>query len=116
MTIIKDAVASGLFLRNNTINVHKIMKKFIIFLFSLFVNLPIWSSEPVSIIISDGIENSVLKEKMEQAMSAVFTEVAAAHEANRSPRYEVMGITEDAKSDISGLWENSPFITEGSQQ
>lgn len=88
----------------------KIMKRTVIILFSLLSYLPIWSSEPVSIIISDGIENSILKEKMEQAMSALFTEVAAAHEANRPPRYNMMGITEDAMSDISGLWENSPFV------
>lgn len=86
------------------------MKKTILFFLSLIVNMTMWSSEPVSIIISDGIENDVIKAKMERAMSALFTEVGAAHEANRTPNYNAMGISEDAMTDISGLWENSPFV------
>lgn len=86
------------------------MKKVILILFMLAVRLAAWSSEPVSIIISDGVDNDAVKAKMERAMSALFTEAGAAYESNRTPNYQVMGITEDAMSDIAGLWENSPFI------
>lgn len=88
------------------------MKKIILSIVLLLTNIYVWGSEPVSIILADGIDNSTIKTKMEQAMSALFTETGSAWEAKRNLNYAILHISEDAKTDISGLWENSPFICE----
>ena len=71
-----------------------------------------WASNPVSIIISDGIDNAGTKAKMEQAMSRLFTEAGTAYETHRNMDYKNLPttITEGAKEDLSMLWENSRFV------
>ena len=72
--------------------------------------VPTWASNPVSIIISDGIDNAAIKAKMEQAMSRLFTEAGTAFETHRNMNYSLLSITEGAKEDLSMLWENSRFV------
>lgn len=71
-----------------------------------------WASNPVSIIISDGIDNAGTEAKMEQAMSRLFTEAGTAYETHRNMDYKNLPttITEGAKEDLSMLWENSRFV------
>lgn len=69
-----------------------------------------WASNPVSIVISDGIDNATIKTKMEQVMSTLFTEAGAAYETHSNLNYAALPISEDAKGDLSMLWENSRFV------
>ncbi len=70
----------------------------------------IWASDPVSIVISDGIYNATIKAKMEKAMSLLFTEAGSAYETHSNLNLALLPITEGAKEDLSMLWENSKFI------
>lgn len=85
------------------------MKKILLSLVSLFVYFPL-SAGNVSILISDGIDNETIKNKMEQAMSRLFTEANTAHETNRNINYYRLGLADDVQANIAMLWENSPFI------
>ncbi len=85
------------------------MKKLFI-LIAMLISIQAQASETVSIIISDGIENMTIKTKMEQAMSGIFTEAGAAYEGQRNLNYATLPISEEAKEDLSMLWENSKFV------
>lgn len=86
------------------------MKKILSFLVVLFVSFPLWASDNVSILISDGIDNETIKNKMEQTMSRLFTEANVAHETNRNLNYTGLGLSDEVKTSIGMLWENSPFV------
>lgn len=79
-------------------------------LIALLACIQTWASEPVSIVIADGIYDAAVKTKMERAMSAVLTEAGAAYERKGNPNYGAMPIPEDVKEDLSMLWENSRFV------
>ena len=58
------------------------MRKTILLMIAMLAIVTATASTPVSIFISDGISDVQMKAKMEQAMSALFTEAGAAYEAN----------------------------------
>ena len=86
------------------------MRKTILLMIAMLAIVTATASTPVSIFISDGISDVQMKAKMEQAMSALFTEAGAAYEANRNMNYAALPIGESAKEDLSMLWENSKFV------
>lgn len=86
------------------------MRKTVLLMITMLACLIVNASTPVSIVISDGISDGVMKAKMEQAMSALFTEAGTAYEANRNLNYAALPISESAKEDLSMLWENSKFV------
>jgi len=86
------------------------MRKTILLMTAMLACLATNASVPVSIVISDGISDGLVKAKMEQAMSALFTEAGAANDANRNLNYASLPIGESAKDDLSMLWENSKFV------
>lgn len=63
----------------------------------------------VHVTISDGIDNSSVKSRMEQTMSAFLTEANKAQEAKRNIDFSLLGINAGVQGSISMLWENSPF-------
>ena len=77
---------------------------------AMLASLNTWASETVKIVIADGIGDAIIKSKMEQAMSLVFSEAGAAYEGDRNLNYAILPITEGAKEDLSMLWENSKFV------
>ncbi len=86
------------------------MKRFIQ-LFCLFVcALPSLASAQVKVTLTDGIDNNVIKQKMENAISRVLTEANEAQQAGRQMRYSQLGIPADVQSSIAALWDNSPFV------
>ena len=91
------------------------MKKSLAMLAMLMVCMAAGAAAPVSVIIADGIFDEAVKQRMEQTMSALFTEAAAAMEKRRDLNYSALGITGDALTDVSMLWENSPFVCEDEQ-
>lgn len=86
------------------------MRKMLTVIAILIGNVAVWGSDPVSILISDGIDNDAVKAKMERTMSTLFTEANAAWEGKRNMNYAALGILSDTQDDLSILWENSPFI------
>ena len=64
----------------------------------------------VEVIITDGLKNEQLKKKMEQSLSALLTEVNAAHEQGRNINFASLRLPSDVETTLSMLWENSPFL------
>lgn len=65
----------------------------------------------VSFTISDGINNTAIKSKMENAVSRMLNEINAAQSAGRSLNFSVMGnLDTRVQQSMAMLWENSPFI------
>lgn len=79
---------------------------FFAILFLLF-NIPV---KAVEVTISDGLHNTVLKQKIEQQLSQILTEINTAHEQNRTPNYALLNLPSDVETTISALWDNSPFF------
>ncbi len=87
-----------------------IMKKTLSIFIMLAAYCAVWGSSAVTVKISDGIDEGSIKSKMENLMSTLFTEAAAAQEAKRQLNYSALGISDDVQTSLAMLWDNSPFI------
>lgn len=72
--------------------------------------LPLVNGWAVEVIISDGMSNAQLKQKMEHSLSALLTEVNTAYESGRMINYGSLRLSEDVQTSLSLLWDNSPFL------
>ena len=86
------------------------MKK-VLLVITLLVSANILAADKVTVRISDGIEDNVIKEKMEGVISAILTEANAAHEEKRELKYSALGIPSSVQGALSSLWDNSPFVS-----
>lgn len=84
------------------------MKRIFSILIALFAFVAIQAAD-VHVTLADGISNSSLKTKMENAMSKLLTEVNDAQESNRTIKFSKLNLASNVESSISMLWENSPF-------
>ncbi|MBR4919876.1 MAG: nuclear transport factor 2 family protein [Prevotella sp.] len=64
----------------------------------------------VSFTISDGIDNSALKSKMENSVTRILNEVNEAQAASRSLNFSAMGVNTRVQQSMAMLWENTPFV------
>ena len=64
----------------------------------------------IEVIITDGLKNEQLKQRMEKSLSKLLTEVNAAHEEERSINFGSLRLPADVQATLSMLWENSPFF------
>jgi hypothetical protein len=64
----------------------------------------------VSVTITDGIENYVVKTRMENTIARILNEVNAAQSEHRALNFSVMGVDTNVQQSMAMLWENSPFI------
>lgn len=68
-------------------------------------------ADEVTFTVSDGIDNAVIKSKIENEVSRMLTEINAAQEAGRSLNFSAMGnIGTRVQQSMAMLWENSPFV------
>lgn len=86
------------------------MKYLYLVLFLFYPLTQMSAVDAVSVTISDGIDNSGVKTKMEQTVSKILTEANAAQDEGRQMSYSSLGIPENVQSSLAALWENSPFI------
>ena len=86
------------------------MKK-VLLVITLLASANILAADKVTVRISDGIEDNVIKEKMEGVISAILTEANAAHEEKRELKYSALGIPSSVQGALSSLWDNSPFVS-----
>lgn len=63
----------------------------------------------VSFTISDGIDNSALKSKMENSVTRILNEVNEAQAASRNLNFSAMGVNTRVQQSMAMLWENCPF-------
>jgi hypothetical protein len=67
-------------------------------------------ADNVTFTVSDGIENTTIKSKIESSVSRMLTEINAAQEAGRNLNFGAMGVNTRVQQSMAMLWENSPFI------
>lgn len=87
------------------------MKKILsIIVLSLVCSLQSQAYNQVKLVINGGIDNGVLKEKMEKGVSAVMTEINRTHEKNAG-RLELPEayISKEARQELNMLWSNEHF-------
>ncbi|WP_413854837.1 nuclear transport factor 2 family protein [Candidatus Ruminimicrobium bovinum] len=86
------------------------MKKSILIAAALVALVPSFAAEPVSVEITDGLDNAALKTKMELTMSSLLTEINAAQEEARNLNFGKLNLPKNVAVSLSMLWENSPFM------
>lgn len=87
------------------------MKKIFLTLVLLSLLYNVNATGKVTVRISDGIENTTVKSKMEQVISKILTEANAAHKEKRELNYSIFGIPSSVQGSLASLWDNSPFIS-----
>lgn len=87
------------------------MKKLLCFLFGLFVMLSGYAQK-VNFEFSDGIEEGILKTKMEQQMSSLLSAINEANAVNADVNFSSIDITADASASLTMTWEQVHFSIE----
>lgn len=87
------------------------MKKLLCFLFGLFVMLSGYAQK-VNFEFSDGIEEGILKTKMEQQMSSLLRAINEANAVNADVNFSSIDITDDASASLTMTWEQVHFSIE----
>ena len=87
------------------------MKKLLCFLFGLFVMLSGYAQK-VNFEFSDGIEEGILKTKMEQQMSSLLSAINEANAVNAHVNFSSIDITDDASASLTMTWEQVHFSIE----
>lgn len=87
------------------------MKKLLCFLFGLFVMLSGYAQK-VNFEFSDGIEEEILKTKMEQQMSSLLSAINEANAVNADVNFSSIDITDDASASLTMTWEQVHFSIE----
>ena len=87
------------------------MKKLLCFLFGLFVMLSGYAQK-VNFEFSDGIEEGILKTKMEQQMSSLLSAINEANAVNADVNFSSIDITDDASASLTMTWGQVHFSIE----
>lgn len=85
------------------------MKKIVILLMMAFIVIQ-GKADNISFTISDGIENGMLKSKIENSITRMLNEINAAQAAGRNLNFGAMGVNTRVQQSMAMLWENTPFI------
>ena len=68
-------------------------------------------ADNVTFTVSDGIDNTTIKSKIESSVSRMLTEINSAQEGKRNLNFSAMGsIGTRVQQSMAMLWENSPFV------
>lgn len=84
------------------------MKRLSILVLTLLLAVPLIAGN-VKVTISDGINNTSLKNRMEAGVSSLLSEINTAYEQNRELTLEGLNLQENAVHSIEMLWENCRF-------
>lgn len=67
-------------------------------------------ADNISFTISDGIDNGMLKSKIENCITRMLNEINAAQAAGRNLNFAAMGVDTRVQQSMAMLWENTPFV------
>ena len=84
------------------------MKKIIILTILQIVVIRAFAS--VTVKISDGIDDGLVKQRIEQTLGVMLNEINAAQAEGRNLNFSVMGIDTRIQRSMAMLWENTPFV------
>lgn len=83
------------------------MKKLLMFIAIVVQSSACIAYNQVRLVINDGIDNQQLKQRMEQAVSAVMTEINRSHEQNLTKlTFPDSYINKEAQEGLNQLWKN----------
>ncbi len=83
------------------------MKKLLMFIAIVVQSSACLAYNQVRLVINDGIDNQQLKQRMEQAVSAVMTEINRSHEQNLTKlTFPDSYINKEAQEGLNQLWKN----------
>ena len=74
-----------------------------------------YAQNSVKLEIVDGLDNALLKARMEKASSALLTEINTAYSENRALNLVPLGLAESAVNGLIALWENAHFYCDDSE-
>ena len=84
------------------------MKKIIIL--TILQILVIRTFASVTVKISDGIDDGLVKQRIEQTLGVMLNEINAAQAEGRNLNFSVMDIDTRVQRSMAMLWENTPFV------
>lgn len=85
------------------------MKKIVLLFMMAFIAI-LGKADNISFTISDGIDNGMLKSKIENSITRILNEINAAQAAGRNLNFGAMGVNTRVQQSMAMLWENTPFI------
>ena len=86
------------------------MKKLFLLALVLQCSLYAVAYNQVRLVINDGLNNPMLKQQMERAVSAVMTEINRSHEQKLNTlSFPASYMDSDAKAELNQLWQNDRF-------
>ena len=86
------------------------MKKLLLLGFVLNLSIQLMAYNQVRLVINNGINNPQLKKQMEQAVSAVMTEINRSHEQKLSTlNFPTSYMDAEARAELNQLWQNDRF-------
>lgn len=84
------------------------MKRLRILVFALLLAVPLMAGN-VKVSISDGISSPSLKNRMEEGISSLLSEINTAYEQDRELALDGLNLQENAVHSLEMLWENCRF-------
>lgn len=85
------------------------MKKILLLFLMAFIAIQ-GKADNISFTISDGIDNGMLKSKIENSITRMLNEINAAQAAGRNLNFGAMGVNTRVQQSMAMLWENTPFV------
>ena len=98
---------------NNKIMI--LMKKMLSLFFLLAMCSFVYAGNTVNVVISDGLDNQILKDKIEKKMSLLLSEINEAQASQRNLNFEKLALSPSVTRSLSMLWENTPFMCSESE-
>ena len=92
------------------------MKRLLFLLFLLVAyDFAYAENNTVKVVISDGLDNQSLIDKIEKKMSLLLSEINEAQVSKRNLNFEKLALSSSVTRSLSMLWENCPFICSESE-
>ena len=64
----------------------------------------------IKVTVTDGIDNEAVKQRIEQNLSTMLTEINSAQSENRNLDFASLKVNSTVQKSMAMLWENSPFL------
>ena len=64
----------------------------------------------IKVTVTDGIDNETVKQRIEQNLSTMLTEINSAQSENRNLDFASLNVNSTVQKSMAMLWENSPFL------
>ena len=70
----------------------------------------LFSYASIKVTVTDGIDNETVKQRIEQNLSTMLTEINSAQSENRNLDFASLKVNSTVQKSMAMLWENSPFL------